>query len=180
MTKHIAGIILFTFIVGTSAVVAGLFFETPHRYRSFSAKHNYSGYKRKKRRKRRCRKHRKPKAYSNVRLNQAVFEMRTGELRTSVSFGDALYSEEGETPTFYYHFYTLNEMGSNYLGSERIGQGAQFVTGMRDRFVRTSHLGWLSDRIADGEVYIIVRNVPDQPFGFDVSKATPILIKNGF
>ncbi|MCB1025291.1 MAG: hypothetical protein KDB79_12920, partial [Acidobacteria bacterium] len=80
MTKHIAGIILFTFIVGTSAAIAGLFYVTPQKVRVFSSYDNYDHCKRKKRKKR----HRRPRFISespaNFMVTDAVLDKETGYL----------------------------------------------------------------------------------------------------
>lgn len=58
MIKHIVGIVLFTFIVGTSAAIACLFGVVTERTNSVSEHKSYRVYKDKKRKKR-CRKKRK-------------------------------------------------------------------------------------------------------------------------
>lgn len=178
MTKHIAGLILFTFIIGTSAAIAGLFDYGSDRSRSFTVRESYRTYKRKKRRKRRCRKHRKPHVFErqsvSVKLTQAVFDRSTGLLATAHAFGNKGY-RRGPDAVVYYHFYTNGETGPQYLRTERI-RGAFGSSSMESEF------SWLADLSSDETIYIIPGYSPNSRSSivaprFELSNAVPVLIK---
>ena len=177
MTKHIAGLILFTFIIGTSAVIAGLFDYGSDRSRSITVRENYRTYKRKKR-KRRCRKHRKPRIVESrvvsVKLTQAVYDKSTGLLATAHAFSNDNY-RRGTNAVVYYHFYTNGEAGPQYLRTERI-RGAYGSSNMETEF------GWLADRDSNETIYIIPGYSPNHRSSivaprFELSNAVPVLIK---
>jgi hypothetical protein len=176
MTKHIAGLILFTFIVGTSAVVAGLFYEAPSKTRSFSIRKDYRSYKR-KRRKRRCRKHRKPRiverGLAGAELKQALFDQSTGLLTASHGSGTAL--NDGRRGTLVYHFYVKDEFGTRHIRSERVWgafEGSKVI----------SDFEWLSNRNSNENLYVASEYKDFRSFWkiapkFDESNAVPVLIK---
>ena len=178
MTKHIVGLVLFTFIIGTSAVIAGLFGDTPKNMNSFVIGDSHKVYKRKKRRKRRCRKRRERPHFFQKRListgiTQAVFDANTGLLTTSHAVKAA--NRGAKRGYLVYHFYVKNEFGTKHVRSERVlraFKSSNMMSGFR----------WLNNQRSKDNLYIIseykrFRHGWREPLEFDESRAIPILIK---
>ncbi len=168
MTKHIAGLILFTFIVGTSAAVAGLFYAAPEKVRVFRSSNEYDHCKRKKRKKR----HRKPRiapvTAANFMVTDAVLERNTGYL-TTYQYVKGVESLP-ERRAFVYHFFVKDELGTNYLRSEKVWTGLE-----SPRLV--SSFDWLSNIDPEDNLYIMSGFSMRAP-EFDPSLAVPVLIKD--
>ena len=175
MTKHIAGIILFTFIVGTSAAVAGLFYVAPTKMKSYSYDYEGSHCKKKKRKKRR--KHRRSmvirqSASSNV--VSAVFDKRSGLFTATLS--SRIYdSRTRSLGKVTYLFFLKDEFGAKFVGST-VAQGSNISTSL------VKDLSPLSGQDLSGNLYVMtgnslgrMTNVPR----FDSRNAIPVLIKNG-
>ncbi len=148
MTKHIAGIMLFTFIVGTSAVIAGLFYETPREFKSFSVREDHRSYKRKKRKKR-CRPHRghysEQRGLVSVGIAKAVFDATSGLLTASHTVEPSSY--EKHRGTLVYHFYVKDEYGTRHVKSER-------VWGSLESSNLVSPSEWLQNRHSTENLYV--------------------------
>ena len=173
MTKHIVGIILFTFIVGTSAVVAGLFDVVTSKAKSVVVKENYRVYKKKKRKKRCRRKRRKPHRV-NVEANvaQAVYDKKLNQLTTSLVFSRNLKrSVEVDL-----HFFVKDEFGTQYLKKETL-----YASNSNNTYENS--FTWFNRLESKENLYVMakVRNSREkwdyQP-GFIPSKATPVLLKS--
>ena len=174
MTKHIAGLILFTLIVGTSVVIADLFYETPRTVKSFTVRGDYRSYQKKHR------KHRRPRVFRNrlvsTGLTLAVFDTNTGRLTTLHDAEVAAYSRNRRI--LVYHFYLQDEFGARHVRSERIWRTHKLPE-------VTTMLRWLEGRHSKENLYVIseyrnhrhtINNAPK----FDPSKAVPVLIKDAY
>ncbi|MEZ5347023.1 MAG: hypothetical protein R2681_15855 [Pyrinomonadaceae bacterium] len=172
MTKHIAGILLFSFIVGISAVVAGLFYVAPQKTNYFSSYSDGEYCKRKKKRRHRHRKPRKPRLENvgpaNFMVTDAVFDKNTGYLTTYHYVKDV--QSLPERKAFVYHFFVKDEAGTQYLRSERVWTGLG-----SPRLV--SSFDWLSELDKSQNVYVMSGFSMSEP-EFNSSLAVPVLIKD--
>lgn len=176
MTKHIAGFILFSLIVGTSAVVASLIGDAPDKMRSFTIRDDYAFYKRKKRR-RRCRRRRKPREYRakivSHEITGAVFNRDTGLLTTSHTLRKLPYGEK--RAKLVYHFYVSDEFETRHLRSQEVWGIAL------DSPTIVKNFEWLNRIDSKENVYVIAeyrgfrdsKSVPE----FDEVKAVRVLIR---
>ncbi len=177
MTKHIAGLILFTFIVGTSAVITGLFYSTPDRMVAFSYSNERNSCSK---RKRRHRKPKRPRVFADkvfsTGLNQAVFDTSTGLLM--VSHEVRAVPEDETRSMLVYHFYVKDEYGTRHVKSEKIWSGIESSSVLNG-------FQWLSNRNSKENLYIgsEYRDYRDKSWRiapkFEDSNAVPVLIKNG-
>ena len=169
MVKHIAGLILFSLIVGTSVFVAAVVsgptvnvVESPSKYRLLKKK------KKRKKRKRRCRPHKKK---VNVSLDQAVFSRRTGLFTPSLT--------EAVIPYRYgnleLHFFAKDQFGTRFLRTETMPVS-------RSRYgAHLKEMPWLKRIDAGQNIYVIAqankfsRGLTFPP-DFSASVATPVLI----
>lgn len=173
MTKHIAGIILFTFIIGSSAVIAGLFTEIPQTNRVI-VRENYKVYKKKKKRKRNNCRH-KRKSYSTsskVNLSQVVFDEDSNKIIARMDY-DNSRKTYGKVNL---HFFANDKYGTRFLKTERI-----YVS--NDESVYTKKMEWIGRLSSFENLYVIpeVRNSRTEPWvtpSFDIIKAKPVLAKN--
>lgn len=172
MTKHIAGIMLFTFIVGTSATIAGLVYVAPQKVTQFSSYDNNDYCKRKKKRRHRHRKPQKPGMEdvgpANFMVTDAVLDKTTGYLTTYHYVKNVESLPEGKA--FVYHFFVKDESGTQYLKSERVWTGLG-----SPRLV--SSFDWLSNIDRDENLYVMSGFTMNPP-EFDSSLAVPVLIKD--
>ncbi len=174
MTKHIAGIILFTFIVGTSAVIAGLLYSPEHKSRAFVFYNDdYSRCRKKKKRRRKPRRMRFVRHDQNVAINQAVFDTTTNLF--AVSHADQNDLRRGRI--LVYHFYVKDENGTRHVRSERVSNRAYAPNVVND-FI------WLANRTSRENLYVAAeikgkRSVWNIAPKFENSGAVPVLIKNG-
>lgn len=125
MIKHIVGFVLFSFIVGTSAFVYGLFYSSPDpvfvEVKDFT-QWRYSTSK-KKRKKRKCPPHRHPHFLDqtreavggpDIRIQEAAYVAESGDLRLRVS---ALEMPETGIDL---HFYAVDEFGERFIKTESV------------------------------------------------------------
>ena len=116
MIKHIVGFIIFTFVIGTSALIAALFNPVQKTVGSVKISRGYDHYSSRKR----CKKKRRPKrprVYINgadASLTQAVFYPGNGMLLTSRAVDR---SESMTRKTVALHFYFLEESGARHVMS---------------------------------------------------------------
>ncbi len=171
MTKHIIGLIIFSFIVGTSAIIAGLFSynPVPETYTLTTYKDSYKVYKKKKRKKR-CRKRRPQPKEVSAEISQAVFDEKTNQLTTEISFKN--YSDSNGQLNLY--FFSKDVYGTQYLKQEKI-----YVT--EERSVYRNSFDWLTRLEFKGNLYVIPVLQTDSDsvnwVKFDDSIAQPILIQ---
>lgn len=143
MTKHIAGLILFSFIVGTSVFVAAITGSErtvdvqTNYYRTFKKK-------KRKRKRRRCRPHRHD---VESKLEAATFNRESGLLATSFSkFGHHRMSKDVEL-----HFFAKDRYGTRFLKTEYLGTVGSGI----ERF---KEMNWLK-RIDEGQnIYVLAKS----------------------
>ena len=175
MTKHIAGIILFTFIVGTSAVVAGLFYEAPAKVRSYSYGYEPWHCKKKKRKKRR--RHRRPRFVAmapSSNIVSAVYDKQSGVFEATLS-SRVFDSRTRSLANVAYLFFVKDENGASFVGSTT-AQGSNISRSL------AQELSWLKTQELKGNLYVMIENSPGRTLNipaFDSGKAVPVLIKNG-
>lgn len=173
MTKHIVGLILFTFIVGTAAVVSGLFGNTPtpKKYTVVKSNDKYRVYKKKKRKKR-CRKkrrHHHPKLEATV--SQALFDNSSNKFITSIKFKNNRYSERDVD----LHFFVKDRHGERYIKTETIA-----VSTYQKQYVNS--FKWMKNFGSRENLYVVptAKTLNDGwtiPPSFNVNKATPVILK---
>ena len=169
MTKHIVGLIIFTLIVGTGAVIAGLFSSVTAPDADSVTVYKDSGVYKKKRKKR-CRKKRKPRPREiSATVLQATFDQAAKKLTTEIFVNDT--DVEGDLEL---HFFVRDAYGTQYLKKETIAVSSE-------ENLYENSFGWLN-RLESKKNLYIVPQVKDsssrwdyQP-RFDAEKATPVLI----
>ncbi len=173
MTKHIVGLILFTFIVGTSAIIAGLFYEVP-KANSIKVKKNYYYTYKKKKKKKRCRKYRRSSAeIVSVNLSQAIFDSSANRLTAKIKYEDS-WDSSGVVNL---HFFVKDKYGTRFLKTERL-----YASTAMDKY--TKILDWMGRLDSRENLYVIPQVQSDN---YDITgypkfnqfKATPILLKAG-
>lgn len=182
MTKHIAGFILFSFIVGVSGVLAFIFAEIPKeeiaveksyvpRFESKTrcVKKNYGNYE---------------NSNASVKVVQAVFNERTKLLDTNlfIKRGDSSL----QSVTFALHFFVKNRNGVRYLASENYYLKPDFNN--RDeasQAIPSRSYQWLDDLTSQENLYVIADTTINktnhrkaQP-DFDENRATAIISLKG-
>lgn len=186
MTRHIAGFVLFSFIVSVSSVVAFIFADIPQNSvpqpEVFTVKNTpiYEG-------KHRCDK-KKYESYENsdvsVKVAQAVFNKRTGLLDTNLYIERKDFSTKSVTVGL--HFFAKNDTGTRYLATENFYFRPDFnrqnkaVQGIPSRSYH-----WLDDLTSNENLYVIadadfsgVNNRKLQP-EFDEAKAFSVISLKG-
>jgi hypothetical protein len=166
MTRHIAGIVLFSFIIGISGFVLGAADSlTPE---SVTVRKTFKVFKKRKKRKRR---HRHPRYWrkSKVSVIQAVHSKKSGLLNVSmVAFRDCGYGE------IQLHFFAKDRNGARYLQTQTI----PFEGG---NLKYSIEIDWLNRMDRDQNVYVMAEYVR-RPSGFtiyprfDDVNATPVLM----
>lgn len=172
MTKHIVGLIIFTLIVGTSAIIAGLFgyVTTSEKTSVQTYNEDYRSYK--KKRKKRCRKHRKPRPKEvSAMVSQAVFDETNKNLTTEIAF-ENFFESEGEIDL---HFFVQDGFGIQYLKRETIKVSSY-------ENVYENSFGWLNRLESRENLYVVAKFKPDVESDysmefFDGKNATPVLVK---
>ncbi len=178
MTKHIVGLILFSFIVGTSAFVAGLFYGTSDRIASseiYSRFDRYAG-ERKKRKKRKCPPHRHPHFEKfwgqsrDVNLVDAAYDSNSQKFNATALFSRGTPEEFNLD----LHFFVKDEFGTRFIKTESLAASA-WTNNYEDEF------DWLTRFPQRGELYLMAQLRPlddDTVLApvFEASKATPLEI----
>ncbi|REJ78200.1 MAG: hypothetical protein DWQ47_17840 [Acidobacteria bacterium] len=189
MTKHIIGFIVFSLIVGTSALVAGLFmgasngtgFSSRNYDASFGSPDDNYLSKRKKRKKcRKKRRHPHPHGFDSGRSAQAsvvtaVYDVHSGRLKTSFDFTRG-------TPEDFdleLQFFVKDEYGRRYIKTETI-EGSRWTQNYEDdydwmdRFEQIDKL-WMTARIKDaGSGW----TSPSESFSDDAVKIEVVNVKH--
>lgn len=166
MTKHLAGIILFTFIVGSIAVIAGLFYPVPEA-KIITVRENFTVYK--KKRIRRCLKRRPHTEKSSVNLSAAIFDSSANRLTTIIDFKDDRNSD-GEVDL---NFFVNDKYGIRFLKTERI-----YVSSPVHRY--TKILDWMGRLDSRENLYVIpqIHNEENDKWSspvFNSYEAIPVL-----
>lgn len=174
MKKHIVGIIIFTLIVGTSAVIFGLFGSTKvnKSFCNFKSGNELRVYKKKKRKKRRHRRHRHHNHQNmSVEISNAAYDKRSEELFVNLDVASVGYRyEENVLPL---NFYTEKDGKMIYAGTVKTN-------------IRTStklivkKIEWLNDLSDSENLYVVAGNSLTDTVNsrlLDDSKAIPVLMK---
>jgi hypothetical protein len=168
MTKHIVGLIIFTLIVGTSAVIAGIFsyITTKPNVDTVTVYEDSGVYKRKKR----CRKKRKPRPREiSATVLQATFDAAGKKLTTEIFVSETDVESDLEL-----HFFVKDAYGTQYLKKETI-------TVSSEENLYENSFGWLNRLESKENLYIVAKvkraySRWDYQPRFDAEKATPVLI----
>ena len=114
MFKHFVGFVIFSFIVGLSCFAAGFFYEMPNADSVYVYEKPVKVYE-----KRSCN-FRKYKASesSDIKLKQAVFNIKTKQLATSFEM-KSIY-DEAKYVNLKLHFFAKDADGARYLATEDI------------------------------------------------------------
>ncbi|HUF04201.1 MAG TPA: hypothetical protein VMM38_08495 [Aridibacter sp.] len=173
MTKHIIGLIIFSFIVGTSAFVAGFFYGSPDTAVESVYERYSETRKKKKKRKKRCRPHRfHDHSTASATIKSAVYDTHTGRLKTTFEFS------EGTPEEFLLElqFFVLDEDGQQYIRTNTV-RGSSWTLNYENSFdwilrfeqvedlyvkaiILSKDEGWTSppDAYGTGLVPLVVRN----------------------
>ena len=171
MIKHIAGVTLFTFIVGIFAFVAWILqpvkFETvkPHfvsrtyqsPYKSYCSKKKYKSFD-----------------IKSVEITQAVYDQESKLLTTNLEIETG--SRFSKDISLNLHFFVKDKFSTRFLKTERIFASTHVKSHVRS-------FEFLNNLSSQENLYVIpeVRNnysgFDKQPF-FDAEKAAPILLKS--
>lgn len=185
MNKHIIGLIIFSFIVGMSAIIAALFVPMPQMPKLDSVKvsesndYIYRGntYCKKKKRKPR------PKDYSELasaKVSQAVFDLNKKQLDTqfTIERGD----DSTETVKVALHFFVNDRFGVQHIKTEFVTLTPNFDIGDKAITTKTSSFKWLNNLESRENLYVIAEVVTDSynykhyaPV-FDSYEATAVLL----
>lgn len=179
MTKHVAGFILFSFIVSVSSIIAFIFAEIPQpdKVLEFNVPRVAS--------KTRCFKssYSVENSKASVKVVQAVFNERTKQLDTNLFINRE--SPSTKTVSVVLHFFTKDIKGARYLASEKVWLEPEF--NIEDKALQgiTSSFLWLDNLTPRGNLYVIADTTNPQanykkyqPI-FDESKATAIISLKG-
>ena len=175
MIKHIAGFIIFTFVIGTSALIAALLNPVQQTVRSVKVSRGYDHYSSRKRCKKKRKRKRRKARFTRLRsmaLTQAVYDSKNDIFETSLDVRGISPRRSG---SIYFHFYVKDESGIEHLGSERV------ATRLRARNV-VKTIDWLKYVESFDNVYVMAefrnRRSSGQVPVFDASKAVPVLTKH--
>lgn len=177
MIKHIVGFVIFSFIIGTSALIAAIFSPAERIVKKVRISRSYDHYSSRKHCKKRKKKKRKRhRVYSGQEnrgsLVQAVFD--TGKKTLRIERDSGVYdTEKGKLRAL--HFYFVEESGAKHVLSRPIpiSSGVRMSTGWYES---------LADLVPHGNLYVMEthgdysekwNNAPV----FDMNKAVPVLIK---
>ncbi|MGI8640339.1 MAG: hypothetical protein ACR2MG_10390 [Pyrinomonadaceae bacterium] len=186
MNKHIIGFILFSLIVGTSAVFASFFYETP-KIDSINVSETpvaYTG--------RSCWKSTKNyrSGLASVKISQAVFKLDTKELATdlSVTPGD----ESIKNVRLALHFFVKDGYSTRYLATENLTNKNGDMKGLydlnEDKFIKTTFSITSTYKLFRNlrsyeNLYIIPQIITERdsftdyaPPQFDETNATPVTV----
>lgn len=181
MTKHTAGFILFSFIVGVSGIIAAIFVEIPQpdkvtefnvprvESKSRCFKNNYGSYQ---------------KSGATVNVVQAVFNERTGMLDTDLFIKRGADSTRNVTVAL--HFFTKDLKGAKYLATENYYFKPDFDSrGEASLAIPSRSYQWLNNLSSQENLYVVA----DTDFNksayrkyqpsFDESKAFSIISLKG-
>ncbi|NNF00629.1 MAG: hypothetical protein HKN25_16545 [Pyrinomonadaceae bacterium] len=183
MIKHIVGFVIFTFIIGTSALVAALFSPVQQKFKSVTVSSgDHYTYKRRKR----CRRKKRPKPRPHFKRSyrrelrsagiiQAIYDVRNNTLTTSHDVKKMSYRRKGAT---HFHFYVKDGAGTRHVATERVVSNLQApkIVGVFDGL---KGLDTYENLYVISEYKSYRSNWSAAP-RFDDTLAVPVLIKNRY
>lgn len=185
MNKHIIGLIVFSFIVGMSAVIASFFIPMPQMPKldsvrvSESNDYIYRGSTSCKKKKRKPR----PKnqsALADSKVSQAVFDFNKKQLDTELTIERA--DDATETVNIALHFFVNDQFGVQHIATEFVKVSPNFDIGDKAVVRKTSSFKWLNNLESHENLYVISEAVNNydadyhQSPTFDAFEATAVLI----
>ncbi len=185
MNKHIIGLIIFSFIVGMSAIIAGFFVPMPQMPKIDSVKvseandYVYRGSTSCKKKKRKP----QPKDYNELasaKVSQAVFDLNKKQLDTQFTIERA--DDLTETVKVALHFFVNDRFGVQHIKTEFVTLTPNFDIGDKAMTIKTSSFRWLNNLESRENLYVIAEVVTDSynynnyaPV-FDSYEATAVLL----
>lgn len=185
MNKHIIGLIIFSFIVGMSAIIASFFVPMPQMPKidsvsvSESNDYVYRGSTSCKKKKRKPR----PKDYSEMasaKVSQAVFDLNKKQLDTQFTIERA--DDSTETVKVALHFFVNDRFTVQHIKTEFVTLTPNFDMGDKAMTTKISSFRWLNNLESRENLYVIAEVVTDSynhknyaPV-FDSYEATAVLL----
>jgi hypothetical protein len=172
--QHIVGILIFTLIVGTSIVIASFFIKIPEQTSVTVSDYDIFTF-RSERKCRKKRKKRRPKEEVSVKIDQAVFNVKTEKLSLAFSFQGKNNLEKTAKVALY--FFVNDKNGTRHLATE-------YTEVYTDSSVKEiNSYNWLRNLQSHENLYIIPQVIGDyddfsayKP-NFIESKATAIVLR---
>ncbi len=184
MNKHIIGLIIFSFIVGMSAIIAGFFAPMPQMPKIDSVRvseandYIYRGGKS-------CRqKKRKPRLQNydilaSAKISQAVFNLNKRQLDTEFTVERGNDSTENVNVAL--HFFVNDGFAVQHIKTEYVTLTPNFDMGDNAITSKTTSFRWLNNLESRENLYVISEVVEkaysysNQPPFFDASEAAAVL-----
>ena len=172
MNKHIIGLIIFSFIVGMSAIIASFFIPMPQMPKidsvsvSESNEYIYRGSTSCKKRKPR------PKDYSHLasaKVSQAVFDLNKKQLDTQFTIERADASTE--TVKVALHFFVNDRFTVQHIKTEFITLAPNFDIGDKAMTTKISSFRWLTHLESHENLYVMSEVVTDSD---NYKKSAPV------
>lgn len=184
MNKHIIGLIVFSFIVGMSAIVAAFFVRMPPIPEvapvkvSESNEYVYRGRTSCKKKKRKPR----PKSsdLASAKVSQAVFDLNKKYLNTEFIIERATDSTENINVAL--HFFVNDSFGAQHIATEFVTLTPNFDIGDKAMTSKLSSFNWLSNLESRENLYVMAEVVDTNysyeklPPVFDSYEATAVLV----
>jgi hypothetical protein len=185
MNKHIVGLIIFSFIVGISAIIASFFVQMPQiptldQVRvSGENPYIYRGHKSCGKKKRKPR----PRDYSELasaKVSQAVFDLDKKQLDTEFTIERT--NDSTETVNVALHFFVNDRYGVQSIATEFITLNPNFDIGDKAVTTKISSFKWLNNLESRENLYVMPEvvtneyNYTNYPPTFDSSEATAVLL----
>lgn len=184
MNKHIIGLIVFSFIVGMSAIVAGFFIRMPQIPEiapvrvSESNDYIYRGNTYCKKNKRKPRPKNSDLAFAKV--SQSVFDLNKKQLDTEFIIERANDSTEDVNVAL--HFFVNDRFGVQHIATEFVTLTPNFDLGDKAMTSKISSFKWLSNLESRENLYVMAEVIDNNysyeklPPIFDTYEATAVLI----
>jgi hypothetical protein len=177
MNKHIFGFALFGFIVGIAVAASNLLFiELPNPQEVFESKspepRTFCNL--------RAKKTIWENSASNVKIEQAVFDLETKQLKTFLTFRPQ--HKTHERVVFALHFFVKDGKTSRYLATEQVSLNSDSDYQRAEVLTSLTELENLNSR---DNLYIVPEyasdwsNYKNNPPSFNYSTAVPVLLSKG-
>lgn len=183
MTKHVIGAVIFSLIVGTSALVGSLFSDAPAATNFGTERGNYVFKKKKKRKCRKRREHREDSQdLATVRISQMEFDSNSGLLNTE--FLVAGNNDSGSTVNVALHFFSNDNYGSQHVATEFVSLAPDFNVANTALITETASYRWLKNLQTRENLYVVpevtleANTYKVYPPVLDSSKAIPVLFRD--